>query len=216
MKITKDHMILYGVTDRAWTGRESLEEQIEAALKGGITCLQLREKGMSQEAFTAEAKRVKKLTERYGVPLIINDNIDAALASDADGVHVGQTDMRADQVRRKLGRDKIIGVSARTLEQARLAQEMGADYLGTGAIFATSTKGDARQIGRETVQTITSCVHIPVVAIGGITEGNLPLLAGMGVDGAAVVSALFGAEDIEKAAARLKSLSIQMLEAGPI
>lgn len=216
MKITKDHMILYGVTDRAWTGRESLEEQIEAALKGGITCLQLREKGMSQEAFTAEAKRVKKLTERYGVPLIINDNIDAALASDADGVHVGQTDMRADQVRRKLGRDKIIGVSARTLEQARLAQEMGADYLGTGAIFATSTKGDARQIGRETVQSITSCVHIPVVAIGGITESNLPLLAGMGVDGAAVVSALFGAEDIEKAAARLKSLSIQMLEAGLI
>lgn len=216
MKITKEHMLLYGVTDRAWTGKKSLEEQIEEALRGGITCLQLREKGMSKEAFTEEAKSVKRLTERYGVPLIINDNIDVAIASGADGIHVGQTDMRTDQVRSKLGPDKIIGVSARTPRQAILAQEMGADYLGTGAVFGTSTKKDAKPIDRETVRAITASVHIPVVAIGGISESSLPLLAGTGVDGAAVVSALFGAEDIEKAAVRLKKLSMRMLEAKEI
>ena len=200
MKFCREHLLIYAVTDRAWTGRMTLFEQVEAALRGGATMVQLREKGLAEqdfEGFLEEARRMHELTARYGVPLIIDDNVEIALKSGAEGVHVGQNDMDAGEVRRLLGPDRILGVTAKTVEQARRAQDAGADYLGSGAVFGTSTKADAIPMSLERLREICACVRIPVVAIGGICLENIGRLSGSGVAGAAIVSGIFGAEDIE-------------------
>lgn len=213
MKCDRQTMRLYAVTDRAWVGRQTLPEQVEAALKGGATCVQLREKELDGTALLEEAKVLAALCRRYGVPLIINDNVEVALASGADGVHVGQDDLTVEQVRRLAGDRLIVGVSAHTVEQALAAQAGGADYLGVGAVFATATKSDARVLPRETLAKICRAVDIPVVAIGGIGEDNLLQLAGTGVDGAALVSAIFSAPDIEGQCRKLRALSERMVKA---
>ena len=206
MKFCREHLLIYAVTDRAWTGRMTLFEQVEAALRGGATMVQLREKGLAEqdfEGFLEEARRMHELTTRYGVPLIIDDNVEIALKSGAEGVHVGQNDMDAGEVRRLLGPDRILGVTAKTVEQARRAQDAGADYLGSGAVFGTSTKADAIPMSLERLREICACVRIPVVAIGGICLENIGRLSGSGVAGAAIVSGIFGAEDIEGTTRRL-------------
>ena len=213
MKCDRQTMRLYAVTDRAWVGRQTLPEQVEAALKGGATCVQLREKELDGAAFLEEAKVLTALCRRYGVPLIINDNVEVALASGADGVHVGQEDLTVEQVRRMAGDRLIVGVSAHSVEQALAAQAGGADYLGVGAVFATATKSDAHVLPRETLAEICRAVDIPVVAIGGIGEDNLLQLAGTGVDGAALVSAIFSAPDIEGQCRKLRALSERMVKA---
>ena len=213
MKCDRHTMLLYAVTDRAWVGRQTLPEQVEAALKGGATCVQLREKELDGAAFLEEARTLAALCRRYGVPLIINDNVEVALASGADGVHVGQDDLTVEQVRRLAGDRLIVGVSAHSVEQALAAQAGGADYLGVGAVFATATKSDAHVLPRETLAEICRAVDIPVVAIGGIGEDNLLQLAGTGVDGAALVSAIFSAPDIEGQCRKLRALSERMVKA---
>ena len=205
MECRKENMLLYAVTDRAWTGRQSLMEQVECALKGGATCVQLREKELNDTDFLAEAKELKILCARYGVPLIINDNVELALEVDSDGVHVGQEDMNAQDVRGLIGPGKILGVTAKTIEQAQKAQLNGADYLGSGAVFGSITKPNARPMSRELLQTICASVSIPVVAIGGIHRGNIASLAGTGIRGAAVVSGIFAAADIEEECFRLRA-----------
>ena len=197
MRCDKKHMLLYAVTDRAWIGTQTLYQQVEAALKGGATCVQLREKELDEAAFLQEAKELCALCRRYGVPFIVNDNVDVAQACGADGVHVGQEDMKAGEVRRRVGEDMILGVSVHTVEEARRAVRDGADYLGLGAVFPTSTKTDADQMSNETLRDICGAVEIPVVAIGGLNRDNILRLSGSGVDGVALVSAIFGAEDIE-------------------
>ena len=213
MNCKKEDMRLYAVTDRSWLGDKKLADQVKECLEGGVTFLQLREKKLDEEAFYEEALEIKKLCKEKGVPFIINDNVDVALRCDADGVHVGQSDMEAQDVRAKLGPDKIIGVSARTVEQAVKAEKMGADYLGVGAVFSTSTKLDAREVSWETLKEICETVSIPVVAIGGITADNLSQLAGTGVDGVAVVSAIFAQKDIKAATENLRKLSEDMVNA---
>ena len=213
MKCDRQTMRLYAVTDRAWVGRQTLPEQVEAALKGGATCVQLREKELDGAAFLEEARTLAALCRRYGVPLIINDNVEVALASGADGVHVGQDDLTVEQVRRLAGDRLIVGVSAHSVEQALAAQAGGADYLGVGAVFATATKSDAHVLPRETLAEICRAVDIPVVAIGGISADNLLQLAGTGVDGVALVSAIFSAPDIEGQCRRLRALSERMVKA---
>ena len=195
----KKDLLLYAVTDRSWLGKETLYEQVEKALKGGATFIQLREKELDEEHFLEEAIALKELCHKYHVPFVINDNVKIAKEMDADGVHVGQSDMEADDVRKILGEDKILGVSAQTVEQAVLAEKMGADYLGVGAVFSTSTKKDASAISKERVKAICEAVHIPVIAIGGITADNILTLKGSGICGIAVVSAIFAAKDIEDA-----------------
>lgn len=197
MKFTESMLRLYAVTDRSWLGSQTLCEQVEQALRGGATCVQLREKELPPEAFLAEAKELKSLCTRYGVPLIINDNVNLALEVDADGVHVGQEDMDTRDVRGLIGPDKILGVTAKTVEQACKAQRNGADYLGSGAVFGSTTKLNARPMTKALLQEICESVTIPVVAIGGIHRGNLASLAGTGIRGAAVVSGIFAAADIE-------------------
>lgn len=197
-------MRLYAVTDRSWLHGETLYSQLEKALIGGVSFVQLREKCLDQESFLAQAREIKGLCAKYRVPFVINDSVDIALAVDADGVHVGQNDMEAGDVRKKLGPDKIIGVSARTVEQALLAQERGADYLGVGAVFPTSSKEDAKELPFETLKAICDAVDIPVVAIGGITAKNMIQLKGSGVDGIAVISAIFAQEDITGATKELR------------
>ena len=211
MKCDKKHMLLYAVTDRAWTGKQTLYQQVEAALKGGVTCVQLREKELDQAAFLQEAKELCALCRRYGVPFIVNDNVEIAIACKADGIHVGQEDMAAGEVRRRAGEDMILGVSVHTAEEARQAVRDGADYLGLGAVFPTSTKTDAKPMTKETLQAICDAVEIPVVAIGGINRDNLLNLAGSGVDGVALVSAVFSAEDIEGTCRGLRVLSEKMV-----
>ncbi len=203
MKVDKESLLVYAVTDRMWLNGRTLEEDVEKAVKGGATFLQIREKELDDAAFLEQAKAVKAVTDRYGVPFVVNDNVEIALAIDADGVHVGQSDMEAGDVRTKLGSDKIIGVSVQTIEQALLAQERGADYLGVGAVFPTSTKADAAEVSYAELKAICEAVSIPVVAIGGITKENVTELKGSGIDGVALVSAIFAAEDIEKATAEL-------------
>lgn len=211
MKLDKKTMLLYAITDRRWLKTETLYEQVEKALDGGITLLQLREKELDQEHFTKEAIRIKKLCTKYNVPLIINDNVDIALAVNADGVHVGQNDMEAGAVRAKLGPDKIIGVTAKTVEQALFAQKRGADYLGVGAVFHTGSKADAKEISHETLKEICEAVSIPVVAIGGITKENLSLLSGSGISGIAVISAVFAQKDIQHATEELYQRTSEMV-----
>ncbi len=204
-------MLLYAVTDRSWVGRQTLYEQVESALKGGATCVQLREKELDEAAFLEEAVEMKKLCAKYGVPFIINDNVQIAMRCGADGVHVGQSDMAAGNVRRAVGDKMIVGVSAQTVEQALAAQAAGADYLGVGAVFPTSTKSDASEVSRQTLKDICAAVDIPVTAIGGINKGNMAELSGTGVDGVALVSAIFAAEDIEEECKILKKLSGKMV-----
>lgn len=199
MRFHKDQLLIYAVTDRTWTGGRTLHEQVEEALKGGATMVQLREKSLDRSNFhrvLEEAKGLRELTERYHVPLIIDDNIDLAMACDGDGLHVGQEDMDVGEARRILGPDRILGVTAKTVEQARRAQDQGADYLGCGAIFTTSTKTDARPMTMETLREICDSADIPVVAIGGIHLENIGELSGSHAAGAAIVSGIFGAEDI--------------------
>lgn len=198
-------MLLYGVTDRSWLKEgETLAGAAELALKGGTTFLQLREKELDDAAFLSEARQLKELCSRYGVPFVINDNVGIALEMDADGVHVGQSDMEAGDVRKKIGPEKILGVSVQTVEQALLAQARGADYLGVGAVFPTGSKDDAKDVSHDMLQKICETVDIPVVAIGGIHAGNVSQLAGRGLAGIAVISAIFAQPDIEAAAADLK------------
>lgn len=210
MKYDKDTLLLYAVTDRAWTGSQPLARQVEAALQNGATCLQLREKALDPAAFREEARQMALLCGRYGVPLIINDNVEVALACGAAGVHLGQQDMPIAQARRMAGPDLILGASAHTVQEALEAQAAGADYLGVGAVFSTSTKTDASPLPLTTLREICAAVSIPVVAIGGITETNLLQLTGCGAAGVAVVSAIFGAPDPGAATARLVRLVRQM------
>jgi thiamine-phosphate pyrophosphorylase len=212
MNIEKETMLLYAVTDRTWLGSKSLSEQVEEALLGGATFIQLREKKLSFETFLKEAIDINKLCQRYHVPFVINDNVEVAIASNADGVHVGQRDMEAGNVRDKIGPDKIIGVSVQTVEQAVLAESRGADYLGVGAVFSTSTKLDADAVSLATLKAICESVMIPVVAIGGISHHNIMKLRGTGVDGVAVISALFADRNIEEAARKLLLLSKAMTD----
>ena len=212
MKCDKKDLLLYAVTDRRWLGGRRLADQVEEALKGGVTFVQLREKDLDEERFLEEAKEIKELCRRYQVPFVINDNVDIAQAVDADGVHVGQSDMEAGDVRARLGQDKIIGVSAQTVEQALLAESRGADYLGVGAVFATGSKADASEVDHETVKAICQAVHIPVIAIGGITRENVGALEGTGVCGAAVISAIFAQEDVEEETRKLKEAVQCMVE----
>ena len=197
MRCDKKHMLLYAVTDRAWIGTQTLYQQVEAALKGGVTCVQLREKELDETAFLQEAKELCALCRRYGVPFLVNDNVEIAIACGADGIHVGQEDLAAGEVRRRVGETMILGVSVHTVEEACQAVRDGADYLGLGAVFPTSTKTDVEQMSNETLQAICDAVDVPIVAVGGINRGNILRLAGSGVDGVALVSAIFSAEDIE-------------------
>ncbi len=209
-------MRLYAVTDRSWSkegsskGKLYLLEQIEEALSGGITLLQLREKGLSYQEFLQEAIDAKKLCKKYNVPLIINDNVDIALECIADGIHVGQSDMDAKNVRSLIGDKMLLGVSAQSVSQALAAEKNGADYIGVGALFSTSTKLDAGTISFETLKEICLAVSIPVCAIGGISKENMCLLKGSGIDGVALVSAIFAAADIKNECKKLLKASDEL------
>ena len=211
MKCKEEYMRLYAVTDRMWTGKQTLMEQVEDALKGGATCVQLREKELDEETFLQEAMEMKDLCAKYGVPFIVNDNVEIAIKCKADGIHVGQSDMEAGNVRALVGEDMIIGVSTKNVEQALAAVKAGADYLGVGAMFSTSTKLDAEAVSFETAKAICDAVDIPVVAIGGISKKNMLELRGTDVDGVALVSAIFGAENIEEECKELRRLSEAMV-----
>ena len=212
MKCDKKDLLLYAVTDRSWLGEQTLCEQVEEALKGGATFVQLREKELDDESFLAEAIEIQKLCRQYRVPFVINDNVEIARKINADGVHVGQSDMEAGDVRAILGEDKILGVSAQTVAQAVLAEQRGADYLGVGAVFHTGSKADADDVSHETLKAICEAVRIPVVAIGGIGKHNVLQLKGSGIDGIAVISAIFASKDIQKATAELKVLAERAVE----
>ena len=212
MNCDKNKLLLYAVTDRSWLGEESLYRQVQKAIKGGATFIQLREKELDRDAFLEEAVEIGKLCRMYGVPLIINDDVEIAKQAGADGIHVGQDDMEVKQVRAMLGPDKIIGVSAHTVEEALLAEAAGADYLGAGAVFGSSTKEDVTVLSHERLQEICGAVKIPVVAIGGINRQNIMELKGTGISGVAVVSAIFAQEDIEGAAADLRQCAEEIVQ----
>ncbi len=208
MRVQPQQLRLYAVTDRAWAAdTDAFFAQIEAAIDGGAAFVQLREKHLGQDDFLAEARRFVALCREKGAVSIINDNVEIAAEVGADGVHVGQEDLACGRARAILGPDRIIGVSAHNVEEALAAQAAGADYLGVGAAFVSHTKGDAKPIAAEAMAAITAAVDIPVVAIGGITRENLPTLAGRGLDGVAVVSALFAQKDVKAAAAELRQLA---------
>lgn len=213
MKCDKKIMLLYAVTDRGWTGKQSLYEQVESALKGGATCVQLREKELDDEAFLKEAIEIADLCKQYGVPFFVNDNVDIAIKCHADGIHIGQEDMEAARVRQRVGNDMMIGVSVHTVEEALEAVNNGADCLGVGAMFSTSTKTDVDVLSKETLRDICAAVDIPVVAIGGISKSNISELARTGVDGVALVSAIFAADDIENECRLLRKLTEEMVNA---
>lgn len=196
MNVNKEDMLVYAVTDRTWLGGRKLQDVVEEAILAGATFIQLREKELSADAFLEQAIAVKKVTDKYHIPFVINDNVEIALACDADGVHIGQHDMSPEEVRAKLGDHKILGISAQTVEQALSAEKSGADYLGVGAMFSTSTKLDASEVSFETLQKICKTVSIPIVAIGGIKQNNLEQLKDSGIDGVAVVSAIFASKSI--------------------
>lgn len=211
MRSDKKYMQLYAVTDRAWTGNKTLYEQIKEALENGVTCVQLREKNLDEASFIEEAKKISVLCRQYNTPFIVNDNVNVAIASNADGIHIGQEDMGLKDVREIVGESMIIGISAHTVEEAKFAQENGADYIGIGAVFETSTKNDVDVIPYEKVKSICDAVDIPKVAIGGINAENILKLKGSGIDGVAVVSAIFGAKDIGKATKELYTLSNNLI-----
>ena len=211
MKSDKENLLLYAVTDRHWTGRETLRQQVEAALRGGVTFVQLREKNMEHDAFRKEALEIRDLCRAYRVPFVLDDDVSLAMEVDAAGIHDGQSDMEAGDVRALIGPDRILGVSACTVEEAVAAEQRGADYLGVGAVFPTVSKDDARPVTRETLRKICEAVTIPVIAIGGITEQNVMELAGSGICGVAVISAIFGQPEIESATKRLKAAVSEMV-----
>ena len=213
MNCDKKDLLLYAVTDRHWLNGRSLRQVVEESLDGGVTMVQLREKQLEEGTFLEEARELQALCRQRRIPFLVNDNVDIALAMNADGVHVGQSDMEALDVRKKLGPDKIIGVSAQTVEQALLAQAHGADYLGVGAVFPTGSKDDAVEVPFETLKAICQAVRIPVVAIGGISKANVEQLRGSGICGVAVISAIYGADDIEGAARELKEAVRATVEA---
>ena len=198
MKVKSEDMTLYAVTDAAWTGEKTLIQQVKEALEAGITFLQLREKHLSEKEFLREAVEIKRLTDQYQIPFVINDNIEIAQKTGADGVHVGQDDMPVEEVRKILGEDKIIGVSAHNVEEAVRAEQGGANYLGVGAVHTTATKENTSAVSMEEMKKICQTVSIPVVAIGGIKKNNMNVLSGTGVDGIAVVSAIFAAKNIKE------------------
>lgn len=219
MKFTKDEirqaMLLYAVTDQSWLKEgQTLLSVCEDVLANGATFLQIREKDLAADAFEAEAAKLKALCQTHHVPYVVNDSVEIALAIDADGVHVGQTDIKGRDIRSMIGPDKILGISAGTVEEAIAAETAGADYIGVGAVFGTSTKKNARNLTVEKLQEISNAVSIPVVAIGGINAKNLMKLKGSGVDGVAVVSAIFAAEDPGKATKVLLTLSKEMVSNG--
>ena len=205
MRLNKEDLLLYAVTDRRWLKEgETLVTRTEEAIDGGVTFVQLREKDLDEENFEREGRELKELCRKRGVPFVINDNVELAAKLDADGVHVGQSDMEALDVRRIIGGDKILGVSAQTVEQAVTAEKHGADYLGVGAVFPTGSKDDAAEVSYDTLKAICDAVKIPVIAIGGITEENVTELSKSGICGIAVISALYAKEDIKSAAQRLR------------
>lgn len=207
----KDAMCLYAVTDSMWLNGRTLPEVVKEALEGGATFMQIREKELPYEEFLALAKEVKKVTDTYHVPYVVNDEVEIAKAIDADGVHIGQSDKALTEARRILGPDKIIGVSTQTVEQAVEAEKNGADYLGVGSIFTTSTKLDADAVSMDTLRAICETVSIPVVAIGGISKDNILDLKGTKVDGVAVVSAIFAAKNIKEATAELRKVANELV-----
>lgn len=212
MSFDRRHCLLYAVTDRSWLRGQTLAQQVEAALRGGVTMVQLREKELDEESFEREAREIQALCRSYGVPFLINDNVALAKKLDADGVHVGQSDMEALEVRSYLGAGKIIGVTAKTVPQALAAEKAGADYLGSGAVFGTFTKPDAVPLSLDKFQEICECVSIPVVAIGGVTADNLHRLQGRKMSGFAVVSGIFAAHDIESQTRRLRAMAEGLVE----
>lgn len=211
MKDIRKDLLLYAVTDRSWLRGGTLYHQVRKLLNGGVTFVQLREKELDEESFLLEARKIRELCGQYKVPFVINDNVEIAVKVDADGVHVGQGDMEAGEVRRRMGADKIVGVSVQTVEQALLAQHQGADYLGVGAVFPTDSKTDAANVSLETLRAICTAVEIPVIAIGGIGPDNVMELTGSGICGIAVISALFARPELKAAARELKSLTEKML-----
>ena len=216
MKFTKDEirkaMLLYAVTDQMWLKEgEKLADVVESVLQNGATFLQIREKDLAEDAFEAEAERLKTLCAQHGVPFVVNDSVEIALQCDADGVHVGQSDIKGRDIRAMIGPDKILGISAGTVEEAVAAEKAGADYIGVGAVFPTGTKKNATPMTMELLKEIVSSVSIPVVAIGGISAENILQLRGSGVDGVAVVSAIFAAEDPGKATADLLKLAKEVV-----
>lgn len=207
-----EKLLLYAVTDRHWLGERTLYEVVRDSLDGGVTFLQLREKNLDEDSFYEEAVRLQAMAREYKVPFVINDNVEIAVRMNADGVHVGQDDMEAGNVRALIGPDKILGVSAQTVEQAVLAEQQGADYLGVGAVFPTGSKDDAIDVPFETLKAICEAVSIPVVAIGGITLENTPKLAGSGICGIAVISAIYAQENIREAASSLKKVTAETVQ----
>ncbi len=205
MKFCREHLALYAVTDRACLGGRRLADAVEAAIRGGVTMVQLREKRIDRRDFLAEAEELARICRDFGVPFIVNDDVEIALLSHADGVHLGQDDTDAREARRILGKDAVIGVTARSADEAVAAEAAGADYLGVGAVFGTATKTDTRNIGVDGLRAITRAVRIPAVAIGGVKPSNISALTGSGASGVAVVSAIFGADDIESACRELKA-----------
>ena len=210
MKFDSRSLLLYAVTDRTWLNGRRLYDDVRDAIIGGATFIQLREKNLGYDDFKAQAIEIKRLCNEFNVPFVINDNVMLAKEIDADGVHVGQDDMRASDVRALIGPDKILGVSVRTPEEAVIAESNGADYLGAGAVFHTGSKNDAVDITHEALRAICSAVKIPVVAIGGINAGNIHELSGSGIKGVAVISAIFAAEDIRAAAIKLKGRALNV------
>lgn len=211
MKLDRSALLLYAVTDRSWTKEKPLKVQVEESILGGVTFVQLREKNISDIEYLKLAKEIKEVTDKYKIPFVVNDNIEVALSVGADGVHIGQEDLSLKEVRRNMGSQYIVGVSVQTVEQAILAESEGADYLGVGTIFPTSTKLDASFVTIQTLQEICKAVNIPVIAIGGIQRQNLHTLAGSGIDGIAVVSAIFAEADIKNATQELYELVNQFI-----
>ncbi|MBN1469044.1 MAG: thiamine phosphate synthase [Fusobacteriaceae bacterium] len=206
MKLNSKDLFLYAVTDRKWTGKKTLFEQVEESIKGGVTFVQIREKELEYKLFLDEAIKMKDLCKKYDIPFVVNDNVDIAIKSNADGVHVGQEDMEASNVREMIGKDKILGVSVQTLEQAIEAEKKGANYLGVGAIFPTNSKDNAVKVSIETLSLICKSVNIPVVAIGGINKANINQLKNTGISGIALISAIFANDDIKYATRELKEI----------
>ena len=211
MRFDRKDLLLYLVTDRSWLGEDSLAGQVETAVSAGVTCVQLREKELPFEEFLAQASSVKAVTDRHRIPFLINDSVEVMEAVDADGIHVGQSDMAASTLRKRIGPDRILGVSVETVEQALIAEAQGADYLGVGAMFPTSTKADADSVSFEALKAICNAVKIPVVAIGGITSANLQELKGSGIAGIAVISAILAKKDITAATKELLLLMERMV-----
>ena len=219
MRFTKEEiknaMLLYAVTDRAWLKEnEDLTSVCKSVIENGATFLQIREKDLDEGTFEQEAEALKKLCAQYHIPFVVNDSVEIALDIDADGVHVGQSDIKGRDIRSMIGNEKILGISAGTVEEAIAAEKAGADYIGVGAVFGTSTKRNARNLTVEKLKEISESVSIPVVAIGGIGVSNVMELVESGVDGVAVVSAIFAAENPGEATAKLLKLSKEMVHHG--